>query len=66
MTTYGGPAAQPGNPTGSLDFIGTGGGGGHQQNGSNGGGSGGANGSGGFPGGGGNFRGAAGLVIVEY
>jgi hypothetical protein len=64
-TTYSGMTPQAGNPTGSLDFIGTGGGGGYQQAGVNGGG-GGYNGSGGFPGGGGATRGAAGLVIVEY
>jgi hypothetical protein len=51
----------------SIDFIGTGGGGGIRQSGANGGG-GGIEGSGGFPGGGGGTgaRGADGLVIVEY
>ena len=63
--TAGGSPPQAGNPIGSLDFIGTGGGGAMQQAGANGGG-GGLNGHGGFPGGGGGVRGAAGLVIVEY
>ena len=64
-TTYTGTAPMTGNPTSSLDFIGTGGGGAYNQTGSNGGG-GGYNAMGGFPGGGGYTRGAAGLVIVEY
>lgn len=64
-TGYSGTPPTAGNPTGSLDFIGTGGGGGYNQAGSNGGG-GGYNAAGGFPGGGGYTRGAAGLVIVEY
>lgn len=55
------------NLFGSIDFIGTGGGGGFNQGGVNGGG-GGSNFSGGFPGGGGGSSspGTAGLVIVEY
>lgn len=67
--------ASSGMPTaglmGSIDFIGTGGGGATNQCGINGGG-GGANAHGGFPGGGGggggsgNGQGASGLVIVEW
>lgn len=61
------PASPQTNLFGSIDFIGTGGGGGFQMSGVNGGG-GGMNMPGGFPGGGGGQSnpGAAGLVIVEY
>jgi hypothetical protein len=59
--------AQSGNTIGSIDYIGTGGGGAVNITGANGGG-GGNNASGGFPGGGGggNFLGGGGLVILEW
>ena len=76
---YYSPTASTGNylpstgllPVFSIDFIGTGGGGVHNQPGVNGGGGGGSSGgsaSGGFPGGGGGSgaNGGAGLVIVEW
>ena len=61
--------ATPQTTMGSIDWIGTGGGGSVNQNGVNGGGGGQSAGAGGFPGGGGGSsggRGAPGLVIVEY